>query len=97
LAISEDRLARFFNIQTFFSHRFISKSLSRPPEAGTVTTLVFLDAGPLEVISFGALSMSAFGGKADVLKGWVLCPLMTLSGHFRWGRQRVFPNKKSPL
>ncbi len=23
-------------------------------------------------------------------------PLLTHSGHFRWGRQRVFPNKKSP-
>ncbi len=70
MAISEDRLARFFNIQTFFSHRFISKSLSRPPEAGTVTTLVFLDAGPLEVISFGALSMSAFGTKQTFQAEW---------------------------
>ena len=29
----------------------------------------------------GVPGMSAFGGKADVLKGWVLCLLLTQSRH----------------
>jgi len=38
--------------------------------------------------------MSAFGGKADVLKGWVLCLLMTQSGYYQPRHVERLPTRK---